>query len=108
MDGIEPSTTPVQSGEARSFKVTHPFHPLCGREFILLTYRRNWGEDRVYYQEEDGRLRCLPAQWTDAVSPDPFCAISAGRAHFRPEDLQALADLIEGLQVIAHGRKDPA
>src|SRR5258708_32753099 len=53
MDGIQPSTAPGRSRERGSFKVTHPFHPLFGRKFDLLTHRRNWGEDRVYYQEED-------------------------------------------------------
>jgi hypothetical protein len=70
---------------------------------VSLTHRRNWGEDRVYYQDEDGGLRSLPAHWTDVVPPDPFCAISAGRAHFRPADLQALANLIQGLQAAERG-----
>jgi hypothetical protein len=28
--------------------VTHPFHPLCGQDFEFVTYRQNWGEDRVH------------------------------------------------------------
>jgi transposase len=31
--------------------VTHPFHPLHGREFSLVTYRHNWGENRVYFHQ---------------------------------------------------------
>jgi len=27
--------------------VTHPFHPLCGREFALVVGKNNWAEDRV-------------------------------------------------------------
>jgi hypothetical protein len=107
MDGIKPSTAPGRSREGGSFKVPHPFHPLFGRKFDLLTHRRNWGEDRVYYQDEDGGLRSLPAHWTDVVPPDPFCAISAGRAHFRPADLQALANLIQGLQAAERGESPP-
>ena len=67
MDGIKPSTAPGRSREGGAFKVTHPFHPLFGRKFDLLTHRRNWGEDRVYYQNEDGGLRSWPAHWTDVV-----------------------------------------
>src|SRR3954447_1202054 len=78
---------------ATTFRVTHPFHPLRGREFELVDRRQAWGEDRVYYQ--DGReLKKLPATWTSATAVDPFVALSAGRALFRTEDLLVLATLI--------------
>ncbi|WP_369127016.1 DUF5372 family protein, partial [Bradyrhizobium yuanmingense] len=25
-------------------RITHPFHPLCGRKFELICRRRHWGE----------------------------------------------------------------
>jgi transposase len=53
-----------------------------------------WGEDRVYFHDETGRLRRLPAAWTSAAPPDAFVEISAGRSHFRTEDLLQLAALI--------------
>ncbi|WP_367183921.1 DUF5372 family protein, partial [Ferrimicrobium sp.] len=28
--------------------MTHPFHPLAGQEFDLISRKRNWGEDRVF------------------------------------------------------------
>ncbi|MGZ6690002.1 MAG: DUF5372 family protein, partial [Solirubrobacteraceae bacterium] len=28
-------------------RVTHPFHPLYGRDFEFVAHRHNWGEDRV-------------------------------------------------------------
>ncbi|WP_225649627.1 DUF5372 family protein, partial [Bradyrhizobium australafricanum] len=31
-------------------RITHPFHPLCGRKFELICRRRHWGEDRVVYE----------------------------------------------------------
>jgi hypothetical protein len=74
--------------------VTHPYHPLFGRSFELLTYRKTWGEDRVFFYDA-GRLRALPANWTDAAPVVPFVAIAAGRAHFRLEDLLQLAELVE-------------
>ena len=37
------------SGEAQTFRVTHPFHPLRGRTFPLVDCRQTWGEDRVYF-----------------------------------------------------------
>jgi hypothetical protein len=74
--------------------VTHPFHPLRGREFELADRRRTWGEDRVYFLDEGGELKRLPASWTSAAAVDPFVSMSGARAHFRVEDLLELASLI--------------
>jgi hypothetical protein len=78
--------------------VTHPFHPLAGREFDLVVRKHNWAEDRVFFFAEDGQLRSIPAGFTDVDPPDPFVAISAGRSIFRVEDLLGLADLLDGLR----------
>ena len=78
--------------------MTHPTHPLCGREFQLVDYRSTWGEDRVYYVDEEGVLKRLPASWTDFLDPDPFVVIAAGRSCFRWDDLVQLADLLVGLK----------
>jgi len=79
-------------------EVTHPFHPWYGRRYELLTVRQTWGEYRVFFYDEQGALRALPANWTDAGQPDPFVALAAGRAHFRPADLLALAALVGRLR----------
>lgn len=63
-----------------------------------MTYRHNWGEQRVYFHDAEGRLTALPAAWTDVFSPDPFVVISAGRSAFRVVDLQELARLIARLR----------
>ncbi len=47
--------------------------------------------------DEDRRLRSLPADWTSLAPPDPFVAVSAGRASFRVEDLERLGDLLRNL-----------
>ena len=80
------------------FEVTHPYHPLKGQKFKLVTYRHNWGEDRVYFHDAEGRLSSIPSGWTTAVAPDPFVAVAAGRCFFRYEDLIKLADLAEKLR----------
>ncbi|MFC0691473.1 DUF5372 family protein [Paraburkholderia humisilvae] len=36
--------------------MTHPFHPLRGTRIQLATRRQNWGEDRVMFYDEHGRL----------------------------------------------------
>ena len=84
--------------------MTHPFHPLNGRDFEFVEHRQNWGEDRVCLHDENGQLFCLPAAWTDAVAPDPFVIIAAGRCPFTTDDLLAVAGLIDRFR----GRPDDA
>src|SRR3569833_547907 len=76
------------------FRVTHPFHPLFGREFSLVDLRNTWGEDRVYFHDATGELRRLPTAWTSVTTPSAFETVSAGRSHFRTTDLLQLAALI--------------
>jgi hypothetical protein len=76
------------------FRIIHPFHPLFGREFVLIERRNAWGEERVYFYDDTGRLRRLTAAWTSAVAPNRFETVSAGRSHFRVEDLLHLVALI--------------
>ena len=77
--------------------MTHPFHPLHGREFELIQSRPCWGMVRVDYLAEDGTLRNLPKAWTSAAAEDPFVRVAAGRSAFRVSDLLALATLLDGL-----------
>ena len=103
MDGVAVwrtrSTTVNTAGTGETFRITHPFHPLSGREYKLVTYCHGWGSHRVYFYDDAGRLRKIPARWTDVVANDPFVVVAAGRSAFRVADLLALADLIEVLQL---------
>lgn len=81
----------------QTFRVTHPFHPWKGREFALLGYRKNWGEDRVFF-DNAGTLISLPAGWTDVLSPDPLVTLSQGRSPFRADDLLELAKLLRRIE----------
>lgn len=63
-----------------------------------MTYRQTWGEDRVYFHLDDGRLHSLPTAWTDVGPVDPFVTIAAGRALFRYADLLALVRLLQDLE----------
>ena len=83
------------------FSVTHPFHPLRGQAFELLTYRFNWGEERVMYVGPNGRTRSLPVGWTSIAPIDPFVSVAAGRAMFRLEDLVALTALLRDVRPTA-------
>jgi hypothetical protein len=76
-------------------RVTHSFHPWCGREFVFLAVRQTWAEGRVFFLDADGRQHSLPVGWTDAAGPDVFVTVAAGRSPFRVADLLALALLLE-------------
>lgn len=60
----------------------------------MVTYNHCWGEDRVYFHDEQGRLIGLPATWTDVVPPDPFVVMAAGRSYFRAEELWELTQRV--------------
>jgi len=82
-------------------RVTHPFHPLSGREYEFVEHRQNWGEDRVCLRDADGALFSLLTCWTDAAPADPFVVVAAGRCPFTTDDLLAVADLIGRLRALA-------
>lgn len=83
--------------ELRSrFRLTHPFHPLRGREFELVEQRGSWGRNWLSFRDDEGHLVAVPSSWTDAQEPDPFVVLAAGRSCFRVDDLLRLAELIEG------------
>ena len=75
---------------ASRFRITHPFHPLRGAEYELVTRKLTWGEDRVFYYDASGELKSLLTNVTDVVSKDAFDRISAGRSAFRVDDLLEL------------------
>ena len=82
--------------------MTHPCHPLSGREFDLVD-RRVRGRDieRAYFYNDHGDTEGIPVVWTDLVAEDPFVVLSAGRALFRVEDLLRLSELIESLEAVS-------
>jgi len=99
------STTPPSNGEAGTFEVTHSFHPLKGKIYPLVKCHRNWGEERVYYQNEAGELCSLPLTWTNLAKTDLFVQISAGRSAFRVTDLLELARLLAIMKEEPEGMK---
>ena len=79
-------------------RVTHPFHPRFGQELDFVAHRHNWGEDRVFYRDQQGHLASLPARWTSVVAEDPFVVVAAGRSRFRVADLLELVALVARLR----------
>lgn len=69
-----------------------------GCEFVLVTRKLNWGEDRVMYFDGRGRLRSMLTSWTSLAHDDLFSQVSDGRSWFRVDDLLRLAALLVELQ----------
>ena len=90
-------TAPLGDDAGRKFRVTHRFHPLYGREYVLLERGRYWGAERVMWEDERGEVRSLPASWTSAGEEDAFRVMSAGRSAFRVEDLLELVEVVRGV-----------
>jgi hypothetical protein len=93
------STTPNDTNGEQSFTITHPFHPLCGQTFPLLSQHFAWGEERVFFSEaQTHKLRSLPLAWTNLALPDPFLVVADGKAVLRWRDLQQLAQFLRQTQ----------
>jgi hypothetical protein len=71
---------------------------LFGQEFDLVMRGQNWHEDRAWFHDCAGRLRSVPADWTNLVVEDPFNVVAAGRAALRLQELLELADLLAALR----------
>jgi hypothetical protein len=78
-------------------RVTHPFHPLFGRQLPCGGKRYNRYGERVLLQDDCATVWSVPPQWTDLVGLDPEVAIARGRALLRAVDLMELAGLVKHL-----------
>ncbi len=79
-------------------RVTHPFHPLSGRQLVCIGLRYNRYGTRLLLRVNDGSVYSVPRQWTDLVAQDPEIALGEGRGLFRVADLLVLADLVDRLR----------
>jgi hypothetical protein len=105
MKKAAPRTARAASRLRARFRITHPFHPLYPGEYDILEFRRDWGHELVAFHDEQGKVVTIPIRWTDlAIECDPFIAMSAGRSHFRVQELLRLAELVAGLRSRETGR----
>ena len=95
----ELSTTPDNTNGEHRFTITHPFHPLYGHTFPLLSQRFAWGEERVFFPDpQTHEVRSLPLAWTNLALPDPFLVVAGGKAVLRWKDLHQLAQFLRQQQ----------
>lgn len=74
--------------------MTHPFHPLYKRKFVLVDHRRNWNHEWVFYYNDSGELAHIPASWTSVSPADPFLEFAKGKSFFHIDGLLELVKLV--------------
>ena len=83
--------------------IAHPFHPLRGETFDVISRSPHWGEERVVYRAADGTLPTIAVSLTDLAAPDLFQQIGEGRAAFRIVDLQRLVSILDQIPASLEG-----
>jgi hypothetical protein len=78
--------------------ITHPFHPLSGKQLACVGERYNRYGRRLLLRVDDATVCSVPPQWTDLAAPDPEIVIGEYRALFRVADLLELARLVDQLR----------
>jgi hypothetical protein len=78
-------------------RVTHPFHPLEGRQLVCVGERYTRYGTRLLLRVDEDHVCSVPRRWTDVVVPDPEIVLGEGRALLRVSDLLELADLVSRL-----------
>jgi hypothetical protein len=90
------SIAPIPTAESsRRVRITHPFHPLSGQQFDLIEQRSCFGASYLYFEDDCGRVREIPAVWTDFVKGDAWVELAAGRSPLHAQYLLELADGME-------------
>jgi hypothetical protein len=89
----------------RLVRITHPFHPLSGREVACVGERYNRYGRRLLLRVDDVTVCSVPPQWTDLVAPDPEIVIGEYRALFRVPDLLELERLVDQLRKGDSGKR---
>ena len=77
-------------------RVTHPFHPLFGRQLPSSANHNRHGK-RLLLQADGAAVWSVPPQWTDLVGLDPAVVMGHGQALLRAVDLLELASLVKRL-----------
>ncbi len=82
----------------RLVRVTHPFHPLSGKELACVGERYNRYGRRLLLRVDEAAVCSVPFQWTDLATPDPEIVLGKHRALSRVADLLELARLVDQLR----------
>mgnify|MGYP001286464850 FL=1 len=75
--------------------VTHPFHPLLGKQFLILKMRRVGGREVLSLFDEHNGTIALPREWTDQAPPSMVSSVLAQAPILHPACLIQLRELAQ-------------
>ena len=78
-------------------EISHPFHPLRGRQFEVLKKRRVAGVDTLILRELERGTLSIPREWSDWADPTPYDALTRPPLRLAAECLFELVALLEAL-----------
>ena len=78
--------------------VTHPFHPLRGKRFLVLKVRRVGGREVLSLFDEQSGTIALPREWTDHAPPSIASGVLPQATILHPACLIQLRELVELLK----------
>jgi hypothetical protein len=80
--------------------ITHPFHPLSGKRFEILSTKTFNKRDILSLKAPGHRtgIIAIPRDWTDKADPDPYLCLSSSPPILSFIHLQHLADLVNMLK----------
>ena len=83
--------------ELGTVTITHPFHPLSGKELKILKTRKIEGKIFLVLQSEQIGIFNIPTEWTNYFSADQEKSIIPG-TYISVESLFALCELVNNKQ----------
>jgi len=91
---LEQTTPPYNKGSGLAI-ITHPFHPLLGQSFEILSTRKVSGRE-VFSLRSTARsgLLAIPREWTDKADPDPYKVLPTPPPILSFPQLQLLTEFI--------------
>ncbi len=92
-------TPPSFQHPVKSVTVTHPFHPLCGRQVEVVRIRQGTDPD-IVARHPDGFPIAIATSWTDYAAP------LDGESASTPSHLLDFGGLCQAAQLIDHIRRE--
>ena len=78
-------------------EISHPFHPLRGRQFEVLKKRRVAGVDTLILRELERGTFSVPREWTGWADPSAYDPLTLPPHHLAADCLFELAALVDAL-----------
>jgi hypothetical protein len=78
-------------------EISHPFHPLRGRQFEVLKKRRVAGVDTLILRELERGTVSVPREWTDWADPSAYDPLTLPPHRLAADCLFELVALLDAL-----------